>query len=793
MKQGRAALTVWLLLTGVCALIVLRTTFIADMSVFLPRTPTAEQQVLVDQLRDGVASRLLIIGLNHQTDDVTALAKVSKKLASHLRTNPAFLAVGNGEAVTTQRDQALLFENRYLLSPNIKAERFTASGLHAAFEESIAAVAMSSGLLTKQLLLRDPTGETLTLAERMIPEDQPAVQQGVWFGKDGKRAVLIAQTRAAGSDLDGQKAAIEGIKSAFVDANADGRASLQISGPGVFAVNARASIQTEVSRLSSIATVLMIALLLVVYRSPRMVVLGLLPVISGALAGIAAVSLGFGSVHGMTLGFGITLIGEAVDYAIYLFVQHETHGALTAPTQRFWPTIRLGVMTSICGFASLLFSGFTGLAQLGLFSIAGLIVAASVARWILPALMPRSFQINNLEGSGAGLEWMVVRLNAGRRLSGLVLIAAIFWLGVHHKELWHHELAALSPVSLAAQNLDTSLRADVAAPDVRYLLVVKAATQQATLQAAEEVSAALESLVQAGTLAGFESVSRYLPSQLTQRQRQLALPEKAILLERIAQATVGLPLQSEKLKDFVADVQAAKNAPLVTPAQLDGGAMGAAVRSLLVEQDGGYTALLPLRAPDKGKAAHIIQAQEIRQVLNSVQQGRALLIDLKTQSDALYNQYLQEAIVLSLMGIAAIVLVLFIALKSFSRVMRVIAAPLASVIIVAALLHLLGIKMNLLHLIGLQLIVAIGSNYSLFFDQSNQEGRLDRRMLVSLLLANITTVIGFGLLAFSSVPVLKAFGMTVGPGAIISLLLAASFTWRAQSSSMRHAIKQEAL
>ena len=100
-------------------------------------------------------------------------------------------------------------------------------------------------------------------------------------------------------------------------------------------------------------------------------------------------------------------------------------------------------------------------------------------------------------------------------------------------------------------------------------------------------------------------------------------------------------------------------------AHLEGSAMGAAVRSLLVEQDGGYTALLPLRAPDKGKAAHIIQAQEIRQVLNSVQQGRALLIDLKTQSDALYNQYLQEAIVLSLMGIAAIVLVLFIALKNF--------------------------------------------------------------------------------------------------------------------------------
>ena len=52
-----------------------------------------------------------------------------------------------------------------------------------------------------------------------------------------------------------------------------------------------------------------------------MLLLGLLPIASGALAGIAAVSLAFGFVHGITLGFGVTLIGESLDYAIYLFTQ----------------------------------------------------------------------------------------------------------------------------------------------------------------------------------------------------------------------------------------------------------------------------------------------------------------------------------------------------------------------------------------------------------------------------------------------------------------------------------------
>ncbi len=57
----------------------------------------------------------------------------------------------------------------------------------------------------------------------------------------------------------------------------------------------------------------------------------LLPVASGALVGIAAVALGFGAVHGITLGFGITLIGESVDYSIYFFVQsRQPHSAAGA-------------------------------------------------------------------------------------------------------------------------------------------------------------------------------------------------------------------------------------------------------------------------------------------------------------------------------------------------------------------------------------------------------------------------------------------------------------------------------
>ena len=47
------------------------------------------------------------------------------------------------------------------------------------------------------------------------------------------------------------------------------------------------------------------------------------------------------------------------------------------------------------------------------------------------------------------------------------------------------------------------------------------------------------------------------------------------------------------------------------------------------------------------------------------------------------------------------------------------------------------------------------------------------RILSSLLLANLATIIAFGVLATSHVPVLSALGSTVAPGAFLALLFSA--------------------
>jgi predicted exporter len=102
-------------------------------------------------------------------------------------------------------------------------------------------------------------------------------------------------------------------------------------------------------------------------------------------------------------------------------------------------------------------------------------------------------------------------------------------------------------------------------------------------------------------------------------------------------------------------------------------------------------------------------------------------------------------------------------------------APLAAGVVVVATAHVLaGTRLTLLHLVGLLLVVAIGSNYALFFERlAAARDAAAARTLASLGIANVTTVASFGLLSLSSIPVLQAIGSTVAPGAFLTLLFAA--------------------
>jgi predicted exporter len=186
--------------------------------------------------------------------------------------------------------------------------------------------------------------------------------------------------------------------------------------------------------------------------------------------------------------------------------------------------------------------------------------------------------------------------------------------------------------------------------------------------------------------------------------------------------------------------------------------------------------MLPLRG--------VSDAAAVARDLGGLADSGGALVDLKQESDALYRTYRNQIITYSLLGTVAIVLLLLFSLRSLHRVLRVLMPLSAAVIITFCILVLNGNPLSIFHLVGLLLVVAIGSNYALFFERQAADAAERERTLVSLLFANITTLMGFGLLAFSTVPLLHALGSTVGLGAFLSLAFSAALITRPRQAKI---------
>ncbi len=71
--------------------------------------------MLVDQLREGIVSRLILAAI--EGGDAATRADISRGMAAVLRRDPRFVSVHNGEPITQARDERFVFDHRYLLSP----------------------------------------------------------------------------------------------------------------------------------------------------------------------------------------------------------------------------------------------------------------------------------------------------------------------------------------------------------------------------------------------------------------------------------------------------------------------------------------------------------------------------------------------------------------------------------------------------------------------------------------------------------------------------------------------------
>ncbi|QCO68579.2 hypothetical protein E5843_13815 [Luteimonas yindakuii] len=731
-----------------------------DLRAFLPAPETPAQRLLIEELGDGPGSRLLLVGLSGA--DAGELAAQSESLREALAADPLIEFVANGAASDLAAIPPQLLPYRYLLSERFDDTPLDADMLREALDARLQDLGSPAGALVEPLLPSDPTLEILHLAESWEPENGPQRLHGVWFDAAGAEALLVVRTHAAGFDPTGQAQIVATIEAAFADAAGDSGSRLTLTGPGAFSVEIGNRTAKEAATIGAIGTLGLVLLFVFAYRSARLLLLGVLPLATAGLAGFAAVAALFDGIHGITLAFGFTLIGVAQDYPVHLFSHLYGRHAPATTARELWPTLLTGVISTCIAYLTFFVAGVDGLRQLAVFTIVGLLAAALATRYLLPPLLaPRADDVGQARWVRACAR-VFDRVPRPRPVAlSVVAVLALAVVVLAPAPFWENDLSKLTPVPEQGMRDDMRLREALGAPDVRYLMVLHGADEQAVLAASATLLPALDALVDEGALGSYELAARYLPTVEVQRARQARLPTPDALRTALDTALLDSPFRADAFAPFLADVETARAAAPLVAADLAGTPLDAAVSGMLLSGGDGATALVSLGGLD-----------DPQRVADVARAHGAELLDLKTTSESLVSAW-RGGVLLSL-ALAALLLAatVWVSLRTPRRVWRVLLPMGLTLLLTLALLRGAGIELTLFHLVSLVLAAGLGLDYALFFERASADRDEHLRTLHAIVVCSSMTALVFGLLALSSIPVLRAIGMTVTLGVIGNFVFA---------------------
>jgi predicted exporter len=734
--------------------------FRTDMTDFLPTGRTEAAKLMLQELRSGAATSLILIGLEGAS--AAELARISDSMAARLDQSGLFVFVSNGDASLDPAAEQFLFDHRYLLSPAGTTGVFTPAALRRDMETLLRQLGSSAALLAQKYGLADLPGSFLSVVRIWAGTSEVRSIDGVWFAAAHDRALMVARTRAGGLELEAQDAADAAIRAAFAAAR-PGPARLLLTGPSVFAQDAERNIRGDVQLLSVASTLLLACVLLWRFRSPLVLVVIAVPVVLGLTAAVIAVQVLFGFVHAIAFGFGMTMMGVTADYPVLLIGHRKQGEAAPATLRRIGSSFRLAVTSAALGLTGMLFSGLPGLAQVGVFSVVGLVSAAASTWWILPRLIVAADLAPVSAGDPTRL-LRIERLRAWRLWAFLPVGGAVVLLLLAPPRI-EQDLANLSPVPASARALDAELRAELGAPEVGQLAVVHGDTAEAVLRREEALLPVLDDLRHDGVVAGAELAARYLPSMQTQIARRSALPDDAILSDSIAAAQAGLPFRPDAFRAFEQGVSAARKMQPVQLQDIASPLLLARLQPLLFAHGEDWFGLVvPKGATNQARLAAALH--DIPDVT---------YIDIHRESNRILADATAHAWRWALWGATATLAALLIGLRGPWRVVRVLGSLAAAGAVTVALLALLGESVSLVHIVALQFVAGVGLDYALFFARRQLDEEERARTLRTLVTCNAMTLLTFGTLILCNTPLLWTIGLPATVGAFSALVFAFLF------------------
>ncbi|MCU8008686.1 MMPL family transporter [Shewanella sp. SM87] len=718
-------------------------------------------------------------------DETTAIA-AAKLLMQKLETD--LVATGKNAALTEIRSadmqlgEALgqyYFPHRFKLLTAPQAEALATKDIGNLLETATAQLYNAFSYANSNLLAQDPLLLFPANLLALAPSSKVRVSQGILLANQGDNvaAVVIAKGQESAFNPNAQLAqmtalnlGLDAVKQSYPDI------TLLKAGALFHAIAATQTAKSEISILGLASLLGVIALVWLAFRSVMPLLLAIVTISSGLLLAVTFTLSVFGELHLLTLVFGTSLIGIAIDYSFHFYCERlsDTERSAQATVAYIFPTVTLAFITSALAYVGIGLAPFPGMQQVAIFCAAGLLGAYLTLILAYPllagSLLPSGSRPLALAGKYlANLTQLSNRLTTPLGMGMFALVIVMWCLVGVTKLTVDDDIRHLQQSPASVTEPENKLRQLLSGGTDNQFLLVRAANEEALLQQLERVSPLLDAAIANQELGNYVSLSRYLPSH--QRQDTAYRLQGEIYQTQIDTVLTGLGLDENLKPELQASYLAAKD-QYIAPADFFTLEAGKQVAPLWLAPNGANSqndyGVIEGYDADHGAIVLLGGIKQIDALKARFAYDESVqLIDKVADISAVMGHY--RLLTLKLLALAlGIALLLFSLNFGIKKAAVVVAVPALAALLTLATLGLTGSPLSLFHALALILVFGIGIDYSLFFASAQNHGKA---VMMAVFMSACSTLLAFGLLAFSQTQAIHYFGLTLSLGIGLTFLL----------------------
>jgi len=789
-----------LLMLVMSGIIIARTSFESDIFRIFPKNLPALQLLLEsldwtggskeayfllegdkDQLpveAEKLVNRLQKIQLDGQPAFSRVTWRVYDESEGKLFTDFIAYAAARPQLFVSPQDAALLSDKLSKTSSVASVERMK-TDLSGQFGGTTTALVTADPLYIRELIL-----PRLKAASQSLDLDN---NSPYFLSRNGRVLIVIAEPSRPVQDMEFARRLVVGIN----EARRGLTVSVSCAGAHMSAVLDEAEMKSNI--ISCILSSLVVVLLIFYWVYRRLLPTILLPLIIsvGVAIALAVASLMLPSVHIISFAFMALIIGLGTDYSVHLYDRYHCERAAGKGLQE---SLHLAVVdtghglftaatTTALPFLALMVSDVRALYELGLLVGLGVVFSLYTTLFFLPPLliyMEKQFPAPFLPIPALGMGWVwrlvkgsprkIIFVSAVLFICGLV---AAFWI------TFDGELKNLQPRHSEAFMAQEKIEKNLSLAPKQLLIAVDGSELDDLIKRMGSVSRLAERYRLDGRINGWSSLGQVINDRTEQLEIVSSLKRSGSLNGSEAALKTALEKAGFEVAPFMPFISAMSHfnsgetvAEAEGIAQLAASPLRGVVNRHLIRDANGYHALIYLHYHDEKFAlpAFLVELYKVEPT------ARVTGVDLVSSqlADSVASSFVWSFLLGGL-------LVLFLMVTHFKSRMGMFYAlfPVAGgTVLMIGSMAVCGMGINFMNAMVLVTIVGMGSDYGLHIaHRVNSAGQADseERFIQAgraVAISALTTIAGFGSLAFADYPALASIGWGTNLGIGFTALFA---------------------